>query len=261
MMKNIASMLIVATLLLSCKAKQKAVETIPVVTPVANETTNNIIANHRALTANFKTALIKADVDYKDARQSLSVSADIRIKKDEVILVTIKMFGFTGAKALITPKEVKYYEKVSGKYFEGDYQMLSDWLGTELNFQKVQNMLLGRAVDDLALKKYDFSMEDNAPKLDEVTDGNIATSFVFDPNLFVLKKQEIKQIQPDRKMVVQYNTIQSYPECILPMELAIFAIQGQKTTSIAIQNKHISFNEKMNFPYNVPNGYEQIKIK
>ena len=107
-----------------------------------------VIENHYKLKRNFSTVYIKSSAKYKDDKMSQSVSAEIRIKKDEQILVSIRFLGITMAKALITPKEVKYYEKIGNKFFEGDYSTLSKWLGTELDFQKVQNMLIGEAMDD-----------------------------------------------------------------------------------------------------------------
>jgi hypothetical protein len=47
------------------------------------------------------------------------------------------------AKASITPTSVSYYEKIKGTYFEGDFSALSQWLGTDLDYNKIQNMLLG----------------------------------------------------------------------------------------------------------------------
>lgn len=259
-MKRILSIIVLTTLLASCKAKKVAVPT-EVSTTVSDETLSNIISNHYAVKRDFKTAYIKADIDYSDPKQSLGLSADIRIKKDEIILVSVKMLGITMAKALITPTQVKYYEKLNGKYFEGDYKMLSNWLGTDLDFQKVQNMLLGQTMDDLTKGKYKVVNEDANPKLEEISEGNFVKAFVFEPTNFWLKKQEIKQFSPERKLLVNYSNYNSYPECVFPKELAIFAIQGDKTTTIAIQNKNVAFNEELTFPYSVPSGYEQITIK
>lgn len=260
MIKKITVTILLSIMLVSCKSKQKIIAPTELISTATNETAKNIITNHNAINRDFKTAYIKADVDYQDEKQSLSVSADIRLKKDEVILVTVKMFGFTGAKALITPTQVKYYEKVGGKYFEGDYKMLSDWLGTELDFQKVQNLLLGKAIDNLSVGKYNVVSEENNPKLEEITESNFTKSYVFDAKDFSLNRQEIKQLQPERKMIANYSKYKSYQECVLPVELAIFAIQGNNTTTIAIKNKNISLNEELTFPYSVPSGYEQIKI-
>jgi hypothetical protein len=37
--------------------------------------------------------------------------------------------------------------KIKGTYFEGDFSALSQWLGTDLDYSKIQNLL--EALDDL----------------------------------------------------------------------------------------------------------------
>ena len=88
----------------------------------ASETvaSSEVIKNHYNLKRNFKTAYIKSSAKFKDDKLSQNVSAEIRIQKDEQILVSVRFLGITMAKAHITPKFVKYYEKIGGKYFEGD---------------------------------------------------------------------------------------------------------------------------------------------
>lgn len=253
--------LLLLTLMLSCKSKQKLVVPEDATTSVSNETVSNIITNHYALKRDFKTAYIKANVDYRDPKQSLGLSADIRIKKDEIILVSVKMLGITMAKAIITPTQVRYYEKMNGQFFDGDYKTLSNWLGTDLDFKKVQNMLLGQAMDDLSKGKYSIVNEENSPKLEETATANFSKAFVFNLDTFSLKRQEIKQQTPERKLLVNYSDYKSYSECVLPLQLIIFAIQNNETTSIAIQYKDATFNEDLSFPYSVPSGYEQISIK
>lgn len=259
-MQKIFPILLIA-LLVSCKPKQKAVVNEVAVKDVTALTVANIASNHYAVNRNFKTAYIKASVDYTDPKQSLGLSADIRIKKDEIILVSVKMLGITMAKAMITPSEVKYYEKMGGKYFEGDYKTLSNWLGTDLDFIKVQNMLLGQSLDDLTKGKYASLVEDGMPKLEDTSQQNFIKTFVFDPATFWLKRQEIKQNEPARKLLVNYSDYKSFPEMVLPQELAIFAIQDNKTTNINISYKNATFNEELTFPYSVPGGYEKIIIE
>ena len=122
--------------LVGCKSKQ----TVATANASANKEVSQIIKGHYANQYDCKTLNIRANAKYDDAKQSHSLNADIRIKKDEIIWINIKFFGIPMAKALITPKKVSYYEKINGTYFEDDFSMLSNWLGTDLNFQKVQNL-------------------------------------------------------------------------------------------------------------------------
>ncbi len=247
-------------LLFSCKTKQAVIAGKQTFEDPNSNTISNIIKNHETVNRDFKTAFIKANIDFADDKKSVKLSSDIRIKKDEIILVSIKFFGIVMAKAMITPTQVKYYEKTENKFFEGDYKTLSDLLGTDLDFKKAQNIFLGKAIDNLAQGKYTLSSEENNPKLEETTKENFNKSYLFDAISFLLKRQEVVQNTPQRKFIVNYSNYKLYPECVLPGELLIFANQNNKTTTINIDYKKANFNEELTFPYSVPNGYEQIKI-
>lgn len=241
----------------SCGVKKTSVtEESATETVLASE----IIKNHYKLNRNFTTAYIKAGVKYKDDKQSPpNASAEIKIEKNKQILVSIRFMGITMAKAHITPSAVKYYEKLGGKYFEGDYSTLSKWLGTDLDFLKVQNMLIGEAMDDLSKGKYKTTLEDKLYKL-ETVEKNTEKSFFFEAANYLIKKQEIKQANQNRMLWVSYPSHQDYSQAILPTEIKIEASQKGKKTNIDIQYNTINFNENLSFPYSVPEGYERIYI-
>ena len=221
---------------------------------------SEVIKNHYNLKRNFKTAYIKSSAKFKDDKLSQNVSAEIRIQKDEQILVSVRFLGITMAKAHITPKFVKYYEKIGGKYFEGDYSTLSKWLGTDLDFQKVQNMLIGEAMDDLRKGKYKTTVEDQLFKVADTSNKNTEKSFFFEAANYLIKKQEITQAKEDRMLLVSYPNHQDYPQVVMPTEVKIEAYQKGKKTNIDIQYNSISFDENLTFPYSVPEGYDRIYI-
>ena len=252
--------LLLVFVMVSCKTKQKSVTTEAVITDVSGVTIDNIIKNHYQVKRDFTTAYIKAGIDYKDDKQDLGLSADIRIKKGEIILVSVKMIGITMAKAIITPTQVRYYEKLNGKFFEGDYKTLSNWLGTDLDFKKIENMLLGQSIDDLTKGKYTLKTEQNNIELEDVSATNFTKKWLFDNSNFTLKNQEISQKSPERKLIVNYLNYKFFPESVVPEELLIFANQALKTTTIKLEYKNIAFNQELTYPYSVPSGYQQIKI-
>lgn len=220
----------------------------------------NIIAGHYANSTDFSTVYIKSTARYKDDKQSQSVTAEIRIKKDQMILVSIRFLGITMAKALITPTEVKYYEKINSNYFEGDYSTLSRWLGADLDFQKVQNMLIGKAIDDLTKEKYSASIEDKLYKLDAESRDRTKKSFYFEGDKFLVKRQIINQEFRNRELAVTYPAYSEFSGKIFPSQLLIIAMQQKGKTTIEVKYDTVSFNEDLSFPYSVPDGYERIFI-
>lgn len=219
-----------------------------------------VIRNHYELDKDFKTAYIKADVKYKDNRESLNLSADIRLQKDEKILISIRFFGITMAKGLITPTEVKYYEKSGSSYFEGDYSTLSKWLGTDLDFTKVQNMLIGEAFDNLQEGKYDSSVENGLYKLEDKATKNTLKTFLFEASMYLIKKQQIEQSVQNRKLTVDYPNHKQYDKISFPTALNIEALNDSKKTQIDIQYNSVKFNDELSFPYSVPSGYDRTFI-
>ena len=250
--------LAISLTIVSCKAKKVVIP--EVVTASKGISTNEIIASHYATKKDFSTLYIKSSVAYTDDKQSQNVSAEIKIKKDEKILISVRFLGITMAKALITPTEVKYYEKINGKYFEGNFAGLSQWLGTDLDFQKFQSMLVGQAFDDLHKETYQMTIADQLYKLENTTDLNANKAFYIDSDQFLLKRQSIIQPSTGRMLQVSYPNHKEFSEAIVPLNIDIEAIQHQEKTNINIVYNAFTINEELSFPYDVPDGYERIFI-
>jgi hypothetical protein len=165
------------------------------------------------------------------------------------------------AKALITPTEVKYYEKLGGKYFEGNYAALSQWLGTDLDYNKVQNMLLGYAFDDLNKSKYDVSIVEKMFKLADKKNQTTQKNYYFEAENFALKRQEIIQPNDNRMLQINYNEYHKVDDVIFPLNYKIEATQDKGKNTIEIDYKNITINDDLSFPYSVPDGYDRIYIE
>ena len=254
-------LLVFLTVLASCKTKQAVVTTASEVTSTKEVSAEDVIANHYNNKTNFETVYIKSNVRFSDEKQTQNVTAEIKIKKDEQILISVRFLGITMAKALITPSSVSYYEKMNGSYFEGDFGGLTQWLGTDLDFSKIQNMLLGEAFDNLQQGKYTLSKVDQGFELSDLQARNTKKSFVLDDENFRIQRQTIAQLDQDRMIDVSYSDRSSFNEGNLPMQILIHTFQGKVKTEINFNYNTVSFNEALSFPYSIPNGYKRIIIK
>ena len=165
------------------------------------------------------------------------------------------------AKALITPTAVSYYEKINGTYYEGDFTSLSKWLGTELDYSKVQNLLVGEALDDLRKGKYTQTIVENLIRLEDEKNNNLKKAFFLDSEKYLLQKEEISQTEENRMLEIKYSDNKVFDQGILPASIEINAIQPKGRTDINLNYNTISFNEELSFPYSVPSGYKKIIIK
>lgn len=260
-MKKYIAILSMSVFVISCKSKMPAVQNNNGNTEVVTKEDKKVVEKHYNNKLDFSTLYIKASAKYVDEKQSQNVSAEIKIEKDKQILVSVRFLGITMAKALITPTTVSYYEKINSTYYEGDFTSLSKWLGTELDYSKVQNLLVGEALDDLKKGKYTQTIVENLFRLEDEKDNKVKKSFYIDSEKYLLQKEEISQPSENRMLQINYSDSKVFNQGTLPTSIEINAIQPKGKTNINLNYNNISFNEELSFPYSVPGGYKKVIIK
>jgi hypothetical protein len=258
-MKKYIALVLLSVFVISCKSKAVAVQNTDKAVEAPKED-RKAIAKHYDNKLDFKTLNIKASAKYEDEKQSQNVSADIKIERDKQILVSVRFLGITMAKALITPNSVSYYEKIKGTYYEGDFTSLSKWLGTELDYSKVQNLLVGEALDDLRKGKYTQTIVENLFRLEDEKEAKIKKTFYLDSEKYLIQKEEISQPAENRMLAIKYSDSKTFDQGILPTKIEINAVQPKGKTDINLEYNNITFNEELSFPYSVPSGYKKVII-
>ncbi|SEN67183.1 protein of unknown function [Flavobacterium sp. CF108] len=259
-MKKYIIIVLISVFMVSCKSKAVAVQNNNTTEVVAKKD-NKAIEKHYENKLDFSTLNIRASARYEDEKQSQNVTADIKIEKDKQILISVKFLGITMAKALITPTTVSYYEKIKGTYYEGDFSSLSEWLGTDLDYNKVQNLLIGEAFDDLRKGEYTQTIVENLIRLEDQKSQKIQKVFYLDPEKYLVQKEEISQSSENIKLEINYSDTKTFSQGTIPTTLVINALQPKGTTNINLNYNNISFNEELSFPYSVPSGYKKVLIK
>lgn len=258
-MKKYIAFVLVSVFMISCKSKAVAVQNNT--TEAAPKTDNKVVEKHYDNKLDFKTLYIKAAARYVDEKQSQNVTAEIKIEKDKQILISVRFLGITMAKALITPTTVSYYEKINSTYYDGDFTSLSKWLGTELDYSKVQNLLVGEALDDLRKGKYTQTIVENLIRLEDEKDTKLKKAFFLDSEKYLLQKEQISQAPENIMLEIKYADAKVFEQGTLPTSIEINAIQPKGKTDINLNYNNISFNEELSFPYSVPGGYKKVLIK
>lgn len=221
-----------------------------------------IIANHYNKAFDFETINAKVKVKYDDGKQSFSPSVTLRMEKDQKIWVSAKFLGVTMAKVLITPTRVSYYEKLNGTYFDGDFKMLSNWLGADLDYQKVQQLLLGQSLFDLKEQKFEASIQEKTYQLVPKKDLELFQRlFGIYPESYKMASQRLQQPKENRDLLIAYQSYQKVGNQDFPLEMRIAAKEGDDQTMIKLEYKSVDYNAKVGFPFKIPSGYKQITIE
>lgn len=257
MNKKTGLLLLVLFVMMSCGTKKKAM---PAGGVTAVESSKTILNEHNKLSHDFKTLAISGQVNYKDKKNSQKLSLEIRWQQDQKILISLRYFGITGAKALITPNKVSYYEKVNNTFFDGDFSLLSNWLGRDLNFEKVQNLLLGLSLEKLNPKHFDSKLQEGWLALtDNIQDEWLQTLW-FDNQQYLLKKQSFKNNTTQDLFQIFYLSHHQSEQGIFPKEFQIKTNQPNNNVLIDIEFKQFNFNQDLTFPFQIPSGYKEITL-
>jgi hypothetical protein len=98
--------------MVSCKSKAVVSEN-----PVTSMKAKEYNSDHYDNKSDFSTLYIKAKVKYSDDRQSQNVTAEIRIKKDEQILVSLVSWDHDG-QSIDNTNFGELLEKIKGTYLK-----------------------------------------------------------------------------------------------------------------------------------------------
>lgn len=254
-MKKTVFILLIIISFTSCKTKRPTTKN-NANTMLLNKVIDNYYDN------SFKNKTVKASlkIKYKGEKNIPTLNASLRIEKDKVIWMSISKF-ITVGKLKITPNKVQFYNNIDQTYFDGDFSLLSDLLGTEVNFEQVQNILLGQAIYTLNKKDYNIeALEKDYVFTPKQNDDRFNIFFWIDNQTFKAKKQEIRQNEGDKLLSVQFTEFEKIQNETFPKHLYILAKDGKKTNTINIDYKGVKFDLDLRYPFSIPSGYSKIKL-
>ena len=221
----------------------------------------DIIKTHNAAAPNFNTLAARVNVDYEDAKSSQNITVSLRMEKDKTIWIKASILGITLSKAMITQDRVQYYERITNTYFDGDFALISDWLGTEIDFEKAQNILLGQSIYDLEGQDYDNEVEDNQYKLSSSRNIPLfAHVLALSPELFKIASQGIDQGVEGRSLRMYYPDYQEVDGLVLPKKVVIEAADAEALTTLQIDFRKVDLNIPVRFPFTMPEGLTEIQL-
>ena len=258
-MKNFSKILILILLIVtSCKTNKNVTNS----SSINKISTKKIINNHYNNIFDQQTVYAKVNAKYRGKKTSTSVSIKLRLEKDKTIWMSATKFGIPLAKVKITPNRVVYYEKLQRTYFDGDFSLLSKWLGTDLDYDKVQNILLGQAILNLKKGKYNSVISKNSYQLSPKKDNELfGILFFMNPDNFKLDKQEIRHPEKQQLLSVSYPNYNQIKGEHFPKNIYIRASDNKNLTTIDIEYRSVEFNKELTFPFSIPKGYKEISLK
>ncbi|NVK51802.1 MAG: DUF4292 domain-containing protein [Flavobacteriaceae bacterium] len=250
-------LLVLLLIIASCKTKSSAISNSAEIKSLSARKVSN---RHIAKSFQKETIDARLKVVYKDKKTNQTLHVKLRIQKDKVIWLNVTYKGIIlVARAKITPQSVSYYEKINKTYFVGDFNVLRNFLGAEVNFTQLQNLLLGQAIFDLKAQKYTAEINDNAHLLTPKQQQTLFDIlFWINPAHYKLDKQELKSLEKNQVLQIGYQNYALIEGETFPKHIEIKAMENDEVTSININYTSVLFNKNIRTPFRIPNGYKQV---
>ncbi len=223
---------------------------------IPEQSSKKIVKAHTKNNFNQKTLSADLKLNYKKGNQSQNISLKLRMEKDKTIWLSGSYFGFPVLKAIITPNRVSYYVKITKTYYDGDFTSLSKLLGTEVNFDMLQNILLGDAVFELNPKELTAKVNNNAYLLTAIENSLDNMFYWVHPLNYKIEKQKITNPIEKQKLSLFYKEYQTVEGVDIPKNLEITASKANENILIEIDYKSVELNKELTFPYSIPTGYK-----
>lgn len=149
----------------------------------------------------FETEYLEgsARVQLESKKLNVGGNAIIRLHKDKAIWMSVKKFGFEGARALIRPDSFFVINRLNGDYTAEPLSYIEEKYKVPARFDLLQEIVLGNAVfftRDLELETvgdmYTLSGRDN----------RFATRHVVDASGFKLMEMSLKELAQNRNVTI-----------------------------------------------------------
>jgi len=106
------------------------------------------LSSNRAKQLQFNSLSMRCKVFYDDGKMQQDFTANIRIKKDSIIWLSLTgIFGIEGARLIVTRDSVLLLNKLTREYLARPVSYLSQIIPLSSGYDALQNLLIGQLVN------------------------------------------------------------------------------------------------------------------
>jgi hypothetical protein len=259
-MNKYIPLLLLLCFMLSCKTAQKAIE--PKVEPKINTaiTKSQLFEAIDKSKFDFDWLSFKADIDYKGKPMNISVGSNFRIRKDSVIWMNVKKFGFEVARVKVTTDSIYAIDYFHGEYMVKDLKYLETKFNLPADFKVLQNILVGNVVYLTKKDKYQvksiqtgYTIKDSISALQSICEVDAQH---YRPNFM-----HFEEVAKNRVVKTNYEDYQSFSDYGIFSYLRTFDIFSSETGKINIKieiDKNLEVNVPKAIKFEIPSDYRKV---
>ena len=202
----------------------------------------------------FNYLKAKSRVVWKSGNNQDNYTVDIRMKRDSLIWVNIGQTGITGATGIFDQQHLRFYQKISGEYFDMSYDRLSVMMGFRVDFRMLQSLIVG---NQPFKRNNSRVIRENENIIIKQDSGRIKIDNMVGPNR-KLKKLLVNDEPTANKLTMDFEEFTSLNQVVFPFSSLITLDVKNKenkqvTTVISIKYSKVELlDAPLEFPFRVP---------
>ncbi|MCG8475294.1 MAG: DUF4292 domain-containing protein [Cytophagales bacterium] len=212
----------------------------------------------------FDLLQIKSQVRFHNGEKVQKANANIRIKDDSIVWVSISYLGVEAVRAKFEKDSIRILKKLDKKYHVLDYKTLSEKSGIDLSYNILQNMLTGNLLfktkwnDKLVRKEEHFELLQRHNKL--------FIKNLVDPMSLKVEKVVVKEDNAKHTLSICYSDFNFIDKKAKKKRNIFFPFKstydliyykGDQVISNKIDFKvnKVEKAKKLRFPFKIPRKY------
>lgn len=268
---NFLKVALLATPLLTgaCKSKQKAAEEpAPVTAETVQQRQFLQKVNDNAQHAKFITSKVKFTVEA--GPQKISLTGNLKMKRDDVIRMQLMAFGFVEAARLeFTQDYVLIMDRINKQFLKAPYAHIDFLRNSGLNFYSLQALFWNelfqpgmKKVSDESLKKYDAMLggEDVVIRLEE---GKMDYSWLASEKDGRIKMANIlykDRLNGNSQLNWDYTAFQKMGSKNFPTNMKITFTSPKKEVKLGLTLNYLGNESEWETRTEVSNKYREVSV-
>ncbi len=244
----------IALLTTSCKTKKVATETTSSKMNAEN-VQKRLIKNQ----LNAEWLVGRAKVSFNDGSSAMNATAELRMRKDSVIWMSVRKFGFEGGRALITKDSVFLLDKLNRKYAAEDLSFIAEQYNLPANFSTLQAMLLGNPIF-LGTGDMQLEMQEDVLRLDSDGGGRNST-YVIQAADYRLKEMIFEDTAAKQILTNGYQDYQALADGQKFSYFRTIDVKSPSTGELGIQMEFskVDINVPTTIRFEIPKQYTRME--
>ncbi len=255
--------------LTACKSTKKTAQTTPQTPTPINSTPLSIDAILKQMDANAPVAqrmIGDGDVDIESTQLNQSATANIRWRRDSVIWLNVKKFGFNVARAQVTRDSVFIVSYFQSSYAAHPLSYVEKQFGLPADFDVLQNFLLGKPIFLTDKKQLTLNSPQEKAVILRGSNDRWTAEYQFDFATQQLTEMIFTEPKAQRSMKISYGNYaplrdgdgKQRPFAYLRTISVESPQTGKAKVAIEMDASSVEVNVLKAIKFEIPSGYKRM---